>query len=357
MGWRTYLTRLGVDAAVLLCELRGVEGGRNIYMVGLDEAKESPQLADGLIAYAESNWQAHPHASFQPYRIGDTVGIDRIGFGQPGLGSIALHRLLAGFEYGAVMHAVSGNDGMSAVLLRRKNSGPFCDLTQRRLLDIFPLVHEAAIAQTRSARSEQRASLLEAMFDQVSLATLLISGSGRPIFVNEAGREMLKSRRFILPSADGTVACADPAQTKLLRAAIQTATTAAGNSGEEVSIRIGQPEADWRLAVIVPASTTVGDKQIRCAMVLIHKPQHSHAPSHMLKALGLLPSEQRFLESFLKTSSLAEAAMRSGLSEETARTYLKRVRGKLGVHRQLELARLIYGLVPPIRSGETLVEA
>lgn len=353
-GWRAYLARSGVEAAVVLCTLRGPDGGRHVFFVGLDQAKDDAQLADGLVAYAERCWQAHPHASFHPFAIADGVGDHAADV--PAFGGFGLGRVLGQFGHGAVMHAHSGTDGISALLLRRTAAGPFCDLTQRRLLEMFPLFYEAATAQAKTARSEQRAALLAAMFDQVSLATLLIGATGRPLFANEAAQAMLKSRRFIFQSADGTLACADSTQTKALRAAIRTATTASGEPKDEISMRIGHVETDWRLAVIVPASTRVGNQHLKCAMLMIHKPQHSHAPSHILRALGLLPSEQRFLQSFLRTSSLAEAAAQSGLSEETARTYLKRVRGKLGVHRQLELARLIYGLVPAIRPAQSLVE-
>lgn len=353
-GWRTYLARAAVDAAIILCAMRGAEGGRHVFFVGLDQAKEDPQLSDGLVVYAEQCWQAHPQDAFHTFAIPDDAANDCASLSA--FGGFRLNRVLAQFDHGAIMHAHSGADGISVLLLRRAGAGPFCDLTQRRLLEMFPLFYEAATAQARSARNEQRAALLTAMFDQVSLATLLIGATGRPLFVNEAAQSMLKSRHFIFQSADGLLTCADSVQTKLLRAAIRTATTAVGDPQDEISMRIGHVETDWRLAVIVPASTRAGNRQIRCAMVMIHKPQHSHAPSHILKALGLLPSEQRFLQSFLATSSLAEAAAQSGLSEETARTYLKRVRGKLGVHRQLELAQLIYGLVPAIRPAHSLAE-
>jgi DNA-directed RNA polymerase specialized sigma24 family protein len=85
-------------------------------------------------------------------------------------------------------------------------------------------------------------------------------------------------------------------------------------------------------------------------MLIVLAPGKMAAPTQLLEALGLLPSEQRFLGHFLKSSSLCNAAVDCGLSEETARTYLKRVRAKLGVHRQMELAGLISGLVLPIHA-------
>jgi hypothetical protein len=353
-GWRDYLARSGVEAAIVRCTLRGAEGGRHVFFIGLEDAKEDPQLSEGLLAFAERCWQANTQASFYTFPIADAAshGVAAMS----AIGGSALKRVLGQFGHAGVLHATSGADGISALLLRRTSVGPFCDLTQRRLLEVFPLFQEAAMAQVRSIRNERRAALLAAMFDQVSLATLLIGATGRPLFVNAAAQMMLDSRRFVFQSADGTLTCSDSAQSKLLRAAIRTATTVVEEPVDEISMRIGQAEGDWRLAVIVPASTRVGDQQMRCAMVMIHKPQRCNAPSHVLKALGLLPSEQRFLQSFLGTNSIAEAAERSGLSEETARTYLKRVRCKLGVHRQLELARLVYGLVPAIRTSQSLVE-
>jgi hypothetical protein len=93
-----------------------------------------------------------------------------------------------------------------------------------------------------------------------------------------------------------------------------------------------------------------GDVTTQCAMLIVLAPGKMAAPTQLLEALGLLPSEQRFLGHFLKSSSLCNAAVDCGLSEETARTYLKRVRAKLGVHRQMELAGLISGLVLPIHA-------
>lgn len=355
-GWRSYLARLGVDAAIILCDRRGYEGGRHVYLVGIDQAKSNIQLTESLVGYAECVWRAFPTTSFHSYSLSSPPpvtdprqlrhsSITRVK-------GIALSRFLALYKEAAVMHACSGSDTTSALLFRSPHAGPFDQLTERRLIDALPLFQDAAIAYARSTKNEHRAALLSAMFDQVSLATFLVNPNGRPVFTNAVAQRMLDDRRFILRSADGTIACADPAQTKLLRSAIKTVATTGLEGSDWTSMRIGEAEGDWRLAVVVAANTVVGDQHLRCAMVLIHCQHRAEAPSHMLKALGLLPSEQRFLESFLSTNSLAEAARLSGLSEETARTYLKRVRGKLGVHRQLELARLIYGLVPPIRSSE-----
>jgi DNA-binding CsgD family transcriptional regulator len=107
------------------------------------------------------------------------------------------------------------------------------------------------------------------------------------------------------------------------------------------------------LAYVISAGSRRGDSMTRCAMVIIMGPGKVDAPASLLEALGLLPSEQRFLVHFLKSNSLGNAAEGCGLSEETARTYLKRVRAKLGVRRQMELAGLISGLVLPQNAADS----
>lgn len=345
LGWREYLRRLGVDAAIILCELRGAETGRRLFFVGLDEARGNVQLTDGLIAYAEGLWRNHPRSAFES--LGQAIAIT--GGVRPAQGH-QLSRLLADYAHIAVMHASQCGDGVSAVFLTKTQ--PFDTGISHRLSEALPLFHDGARAHARSDQAQVRAAQLTAMLDQVSLATFLVNPNGRAVFVNSVAQQMLSERRFLMQQADGRLACPDSLQTKGLRAAIRAAATAAPGAGEQFSIRLGQIEGDWRLAVVVPADPLAGDEQLRCAMIVVHGPQQAEVSTHLLKALGLLPSEQRFLAAFLKTSSLAEAAKLSGLSEESARTYLKRVRSKLGVHRQFELARLIYGLAPPIRFAQ-----
>ncbi|MBW8754401.1 MAG: hypothetical protein JF595_09645 [Sphingomonadales bacterium] len=187
------------------------------------------------------------------------------------------------------------------------------------------------------------------MFDKVSLATLLVDADGRPIFCNDAARMMLNERDWLLLSQDGTIACRNAGLSKQLKTAIRGVATIGDFALTETVLRLDNVEGEWRLAFIIPAVSRFRDESSRCAMVLVHAPARTDASAQLLSALGLLPSEQRFLSSFLRASSLSEAAIETGVSDETARTYLKRVRAKLGVHRQMDLAGLISGLVPPIR--------
>lgn len=343
-GWRVFLSGIGIDSAVLSCQFRAGELRRQLYFIGLDQLRGERDLSAALGAYAERVWEAQPRCSFRTYRLARPAPEElRLPF-QRG----RLVGLLADYEHAAVALHQSARASISGLFLRRVESGPFPPDMERQLREALPLIEEAAHSRAQSSQHALQAALLSAMFDQVSPATFLVDAQSRPLFMNQSGRELLATRELLVQGADGAIAARDQAQNRELRAAIRAVTTSERDATEQISFRIGEPDCDWRLAVVVPASTMAGDQHIRGAMLLLHAPQLASAPGHMLKALGLLPSEQRFLDAFLRTSSLAEAAQQSGLSDETAKTYLKRVRAKLGVHRQLELARLIYGLVPPV---------
>lgn len=343
-GWRVFLNGIGIDSAVLSCQFNAGDLRRQLYFIGLDQLRGERELSAALGAYAERVWEAQPRCPFRTYRLARPAPEElRLPF-QRG----RLVELLGGYEHAAVALHQSPRATLAGLFLRRTDTGPFPPDLERQLREALPLIEEAAHSRAESSQHALQAALLSAMFDQVSPATFLVDAQARPLFMNQSARELLADRDLLLQGADGSISARNQAQNRELRAAIRAVTTSERDATEQTSFRIGEPDCEWRLAVVVPASTMLGDQQIRGAMLLLHAPQLASAPSHMLKALGLLPSEQRFLDAFLRTSSLAEAAHRSGLSEETAKTYLKRVRAKLGVHRQLELARLIYGLVPPV---------
>lgn len=352
-GWRDFLLGLGIEAAILACELGEVCPGRYLYVIGLDEVRTDERETAALIGFAERIWREFPDSPFTSFtlplvqivrpdtRLWQTPSIQP---GEPEIGP-----LLMRFAHGAVIRAAAPGCAIVGLLLRTAGAGPFTAAVERQVLEATPLFLDAALASVESSRSARQVALLTGMFDQVSLAMILTDEAGRMLFANESAKAMLADRAFILKGANERIACPRQGQTNALRDAIRRACDPRVPGGAQSCFRIGNPVDDWRLAVVVPASPALALAANGCAMILIQDPHRPEAPCEMLSALGLLPSEQRFLRAFLTTDSLSDAARQSGLTEETARTYLKRVRNKLGVHRQLELARLVYGLAPPIR--------
>lgn len=112
------------------------------------------------------------------------------------------------------------------------------------------------------------------------------------------------------------------------------------------------PNGDVRAAHVFPLGERsrdgLGRKWRDCFAVLI--PVHGGVPGALaLQAgLGLTQSESRLAAELVGGKSVQEAAGKLSLSEQTARTYLKRIFSKLGISRQSQLVSLAARQFVPI---------
>ena len=341
--WYDYLAQHNVKAAILTVLLPSAGSQRHAFLVGLESVRHNPQGTQQLLAIAEQLWtRLEQQSAFQC----DVASILPDQFNET-----AISEILAEFEHCIAAQTRHNDAIVRAVYFRGKNLARFTRQEVASLQLILPLFAESAAGGAQLARQSQRSAMLEAMFDRVSLSMMMLSADAQPLFMNSAAIAMLDERKWLTRSVDGSISTVNSKLSKQLRDSIRIAATADTDANAENVFRLDCINGEWRLAYVVSAMSRAGDTTTRCAMLIVLAPGKMDAPTQLLEALGLLPSEQRFLGHFLKSSSLGNAAVDCGLSEETARTYLKRVRAKLGVHRQMELAGLISGLVLPLHTG------
>jgi PAS domain-containing protein len=344
--WHEFLAQHDVAAAVLSVVLPGQTPQRHAFLIGFDSFRNDPDTTRHLLSFAERVWL---HLSDQPSLQFQTVNFASATLDLPNPRDIhAITKLLAGFDRGVAEQRKHNGATIRAVYLRHKGLDRFTTREVGSLQLILPLLADSAARGAQLTHQSQRSEMLEAMFDRVSLSMVMLSSDSQPLFMNSSAGEMLDERNWLIRSADGSIACTNQKQAKKLRESIKLAAAADNDAPVEDVYRIDGRNGEWRLVYVLSAMSRSGDMGTRCALLFVLTPGKMDAPTQMLEALGLLPSEQRFLGHFLKASSLCNAAEDCGLSEETARTYLKRVRAKLGVHRQMELAGLISGLVLPL---------
>lgn len=342
--WHEFLAQHNVAAAILSVVLAGSPPKRHAFLIGFDAVRNDPGVTRELLHFAERLWS----------RMGDRTAVPFQSEGRSPHKGMARHdtnpvsSLLAGFEHGVAAQQRHNGTCVQAVYLRRSGLNPFATSEIASLQLILPLLADSAARGAQLAEQALRSNRLEAMFDRVSLSMMMLSAESQPIFMNSAASAMLQERKWLIRSADGSISCTNPKQARKLRDSIRVAAAAEPGAPIENVYRLDDGNGEWRLAYVLSATSRSGQAAARCALLFVLAPGRMDAPSQLLEALGLLPSEQRFLGHFLKASSLCDAATDCGLSEETARTYLKRVRAKLGVHRQMELAGLISGLVLPL---------
>ena len=340
--WHDFLGQFDISSAILTVTLSGSGAQRHAYLLGFDHVRDDADATQRLLAMMDDLWSRIGEQPVHHFQIAGTgFGAELGAHGDPATGL---------YDCGVALQMKRGGACIHALFFRQGGSARFSDRDIASLQMVAPLLADSATHAAQLARQSQRSAMLEGMFDRVSLAMALLSADGRPLFINSAATALLGQRKWLIRAADGAIVAANPQQAKELRESIRRAATAP-QPVEDV-FRLDCSNGDWRLAYVVSAKSRAGDVTARCAMLILMGPGKVDAPSSLLEALGLLPSEQRFLGQFLKSSSLGNAAEGCGLSEETARTYLKRVRAKLGVHRQMELAGLISGLVLPLHTGD-----
>lgn len=345
LGWRRALDRLGASAAVFTYAFSGSARASGAYFVGFPADESGPGRGARILDRANTAWSAAPTV----WRPGHEAGV---------IVSAPLTTCAAEADatdpFARFHHALaaecSGPDGgaLRAVFLRDQGAGPF-DPSIGPLLEVaVPLYAEAAALRIATDRARRKLGSVEGMLDSVSLAMFLIDVGGRPFYSNEAARDLLDRKELFSLAPDGSLRCAQAPDTKALQTAVRNAIRTPEAAPEAV-LRLEAGGGKWALGFVLPAPGADREGEDRAASLILHPPHARGASTAMLAAFGLLPSEQRFLAAFLGAGSLNEAAARACVSEETARTYLKRVCAKLGVRRQMELASFIYGRLPPLR--------
>ncbi|EZP71970.1 DNA-binding protein with HTH domain protein [Sphingomonas paucimobilis] len=353
IGLRETLQEIGIAGAVI-SYTSATLAMKHGYLVGFDQLRTDPVRTGNLLSYASLIWQNRSE-DFNADALADKAVFTGENAIEASRALLACHSELSlRFGYFAVVQVPGiGGATLRALLFRTRDDGPFTAEIQRNFKLTLPLIIHIAETEMQTAAESRHMERLETLLDRVSLAIFMLDGQGKPHYCNAAARAMLLDKTMMRLSPEGTVRGATLATTRSLQEAIKAA-VASGEDRTEIAVRLEGPDG-WLLGFVVTASHSLDGS--RSAMLLVNPQRSGDASGAMLEALGLLRSEQRFLTQFLEAKSLSEAAQRSGLSDETAKTYLKRIRAKLGVHRQMELARLIYGLIPPLRADEKIAKS
>ncbi|MBK8083582.1 MAG: hypothetical protein IPK28_06880 [Devosia sp.] len=185
------------------------------------------------------------------------------------------------------------------------------------------------------ALQSARMSLLD-LLSRLGRAAALISETGRLIFVNAEGEELLRgairSGRFEAWNPEGRVE---------LRHAIAAAVRSGPGAIAE-PIALDRPDRGYVLLVqAIPVSATLAGEP--AALLLFSDPTRPARsdPSATLELLGLTRAEARLASEDGSGLSAKQAATQLGITPNTARSTLQVVYDKLGIGKQSELARIV----------------
>jgi DNA-binding CsgD family transcriptional regulator len=179
------------------------------------------------------------------------------------------------------------------------------------------------------------------LLDRIPAGVFLLDGQGKVLHANAFGQTVV-DRRDRLALRDGRlIATGDDARDGLDR--ILAASVSAHPRGGE--IRLVGGESSWVISVCpLPerAAGMTGEEHCRAFVWVSDASAGSRDLSRRLGTLfGLTAAEQRVAAALARSLAPAEIAERRRVSLNTVRTQVRSIFDKLGVGRQVELARLL----------------
>jgi DNA-binding CsgD family transcriptional regulator len=221
-----------------------------------------------------------------------------------------------------------------------------------------PHLERALALYVRIKRSESEKRIFEEALDRLSVGAFILDGAGRLIDMNHAARNLMRHRDDIAIHGK-QLSLAPMAQHERLRRAIKSAL--AWQVERQVDCFIDALRLDRQdgshLSILVRAIAVDPNYQGEsCPSVIVYacdSTRHTPAPERLVAQLfGLSPAEAGLAVLLAHGLTLMQAAHKLNITENTARTYSKRMFEKVRVTRQTDLVRVILTSVAPLASDE-----
>lgn len=177
-----------------------------------------------------------------------------------------------------------------------------------------------------------------AALDRLHLGVALVDSEGRVVATNRSAREIFDERDGI-ELRSSTLCVADPSAGRRLRAFL-----GAGDAGPLRGGALAVPRKPPRgplTLLIAPLGGRSGRTAVVKAVFISCRERGPETGEELRRLYDLTPSESGLTSLLVQGLSLKEAAAELGITENTARTHLKRIFDKTGTHRQGELVGLL----------------
>jgi DNA-binding CsgD family transcriptional regulator len=228
---------------------------------------------------------------------------------------------------------------------RAHASRPFGDAQRRILLAVTPHLIQAIRIQARLEGIQSGRHAVSCVLERVPLAVIFLDGRCRVIEMNSSARKIVDAGDGLKLEHDVLVALDTRAEVQLQQMIFGAASLDSGRLLQHGgALLLPRPEGRRPLsAMVAPTGVTGIFPASRSArvVVLIEEPaQTASKPSvAFAKDHNLSPAESGLAARLVAGMSLRQAAVALGISENTARSHLKRVFAKTAVRRQAELVR------------------
>lgn len=180
----------------------------------------------------------------------------------------------------------------------------------------------------------------EIILRSLSFGFAVTDANGTLSYITDQAKQWMADGGELQIANDRLCAVAPHSQHALLEALAAVT----GGTQNTAVVHLGGTEDLPRTIVVLP----IGRAPTLALVVFGHAQGDRVLRERLLKALGLTVAERRLAQQLLAGKSLSVAAKENNVTIATARSYLKRIFIKTGVHRQSQLITLYHTLIPPL---------
>lgn len=233
-------------------------------------------------------------------------------------------------------------------LSRAKERGVYVDEEAHLISLLVPHLQRAfRIGQVLESLRLER-DLLSQALGKLPQGAIIVSRTGQVMFTNPSAEQILAPEDGLLINRQGSLEATSPSVQKRLRQMIETA-------GQPESVLPAQCGGLFQLerpSGLRPLSLLIAPLSLEISHYNFHQPsvvifisnpeQQTEAVEDRLRQLyGLTPAEARLTIILMRGANIVESAAELQVSQNTARTHLKRIFQKTRTHRQSELVNLL----------------
>ncbi|WP_420549500.1 DNA-binding response regulator [Curvivirga sp.] len=192
-----------------------------------------------------------------------------------------------------------------------------------------------------SSKTQSSDMYHKAALDRLSVGVIICDRSGKISSINKYGQEICNKADSVVIDRDNILRAVQASHrdkiTEILKVPL----------AEETAISLDKEHSDTTLTIIASGFEDTND-----LCLLLSDPDMHIAPSvETLQSLySLPPSEARLLHHLVNGQNLKDAADKVGLTDSSARTYLKRIFMKTNTNSQLSLIRTVL-LTPQLQTS------
>lgn len=243
---------------------------------------------------------------------------------------------------------LTGNADLASAIDAINKTGVFRFLTKPCSAENLVEALDVALSAIK-CRQEHPGNMATAALSAMSPAVAVVDGDCRIVYYNDSAAEVLKTHSGIVVDRNGALKVNASVDRQEFKEAVQKASMDIDKMPKFVSLT-DPHDLEPLTAVITP----LGQKRVA---IMFTVPGRFEPPSaeSLIDLFGLTPVEAVIAQTIANSGTVEDAAANCNVTQETARTYLKRIFQKTGVRRQVDLVQLILTTPAALVRSRTVV--